>query len=78
MFSGRANACKFLLKNGADIHAPGPSGSMGAIRLCEHKFDLFNIELRRGKMRGINNPYEACLEVLEEHAEELEISNEKL
>ena len=51
---------------------------MGAIRLCEHKFDLFTIELRRSTLRGVNNPYEACLEVLEEHAEELEISKEKL
>jgi len=71
----RLKSCTFLLKNGADIHAVGPDGSMGAIRLCEHQFDLFEVEIRRGNVT--QNPYQQCLEYMEEFAEELELRKSK-
>ena len=48
---------------------------MGAIRLCEHQFDLYEVEIRRGNVK--HNPYQQCLEYLEEFAEELEIRKNK-
>ena len=72
---GKTKSCKFLLKNGADINAPGPNGGMGAVRLCEHQFDMFEVQVRRGLIR--NNPFEECIEFLEEYAEDLQIRLEK-
>ena len=48
---------------------------MGAVRLCEHQFDMFEVQVRRGLIR--NNPFEECIEFLEEYAEDLQIRLEK-
>ena len=39
------------------IDAPGPMNSMNAVRMCEHRFDLYEVERRRAQLTI--NPYEA-------------------
>ena len=71
---GRMQSCKFLLDNGADIRLPGPMGSHDAIRICEMRFDYYEVEKHRQKIKS--NPYEECLEYLEEYSEKLELEKQ--
>ena len=71
---GRTKSCKFLLENGADIRLPGPMGSDDAIRICEKCFDFHEIEKHRQKIKS--NPYEECLEYLEDYSEKLELNKQ--
>ena len=71
---GRTQSCKFLLDNGAEIRLPGPMGSKDAIRICEMRFDYYEVEKHRQKIKS--NPYEECLEFLEEYSEKLELEKQ--
>jgi len=71
---GNVESCKFLLSHGADIFAPGPLDRLNAIRLCETEFDTFEVKSRNEA--GKSNPYEKCLNFLEDYAENI-ILNQK-
>jgi len=63
---GNEAGCKFLIKNGADIFASGPHGRQDAVSICENEFDSYEIQSR---FKSKQNPYEKCLNYLEDYKE---------